>query len=56
MIDYKTLIKLVEKYNEEASRVFYKFKKADLEAESIILHFGHYSSFRRLEWEYSDEN
>lgn len=28
MIDYKTLIKLVEKYDEEASRVFNKLQKA----------------------------
>ena len=27
MTDYKTLIKIVEKYDEEASRVFYKLKK-----------------------------
>ena len=56
MIDYKTFIKLVEKYNEEASRVFNKLKTADQEVEADILHFGHYSSFERLEWEYSDEN
>ena len=54
--DYKTFIKIVEKYNEEASRVFYKLKKADIEAEAKILRFMHYSSFRRLEWEFSDEN
>ena len=54
--DYKTFIKIVEKYDEEASRVFYKLKKADLEAEAKILRFGRYSSFRRLELECSDEN
>lgn len=56
MTDYKTLIKVIEKYNEEASRIFYKLKTADQEATAGILHFGCYSSFRRLEWEYSDEN
>lgn len=56
MIDYKTLIKLVEKYDEEASRVFKKLKKADQEAKTSVLHYGKYSSFERIEWDYSDEN
>ena len=56
MIDYKTFIKIVEKYDEEASRVFYKLKKADLEAEAKILHYGHYGTFERVEWDYSNEN
>lgn len=56
MIDYKTLVKLVEKYDEEASRVFKKLKKADQEAKTSILHYGKYSSFERIEWDYSDEN
>jgi hypothetical protein len=56
MIDYKTLIKLVEKYDEEASRVFSKLQKADLEAITGILHYGRYGAFERIEWDYSDEN
>ena len=56
MIDFKTLIKFVEKYNEEASRVFYKLKKADQEAETDILYFGRYSSFEELELVYFDDN
>lgn len=55
-IDYKTLIKLVEKYDEEASRVFRKLQKADQEAKTDILHYGHYGAFERIEWDYSDEN
>lgn len=55
-IDYKTLIKLVEKYDEEALRVFNKLKKADQEAKTSILHYGNYSSFERIEWDYSDED
>lgn len=55
-IDYKTLIKLVEKYDEETPRVFNKLKKADQEAKTSILHYGHYSAFERIEWDYSDEN
>ena len=55
-IDYKTLIKLVEKYDEEASRVFDKLQKADQEAKTGILHYGHYGAFERIEWDYSDEN
>lgn len=56
MIDYKTLIKLVEKYDEEASRVFNKLQKADQEAKTGILYYGHYGAFERIEWDYSDEN
>ena len=55
-IDYKTLIKLIEKYDEEASRVFNKLKKADQEAKTGILHYGNYGTFERVEWDYSDEN
>ena len=55
-IDYKTLIKLIEKYDEEASRVFSKLQKADQEAKTSILHYGHYGDFERIEWDYSDEN
>lgn len=55
-IDYKTLIKLVEKYEEEASRVFDKLQKADQEAKTSILDYGRYGTFERIEWDYSDEN
>ena len=55
-IDYKTLIKLIEKYDEEASRVFDKLQKADQEAKTGILHYGTYGTFERVEWDYSDEN
>lgn len=55
-IDYKTLIKLIEKYDEEASRVFNKLQRADLEAKTSILHFENYSAFERINWDYSDEN
>ena len=55
-IDYKTLIKLVEKYDEEASRVFNKLERADHEAKTGILHYGSYSTFERIEWDYSDED
>ena len=37
MIDYKTLIKLVEKYDEETSRVFNKLKKADMELIALLI-------------------
>ena len=55
-IDYKTLIKLIEKYDEEASRVFDKLQKADQEAKTGVLHYGHYGAFERIEWDYSNEN
>ena len=56
MIDYKTLLKFVEKYDEEATRIFYKLQEADQEAKAGILRYGHYSNFEKIEWEYSDEN
>ena len=56
MIDYKTLLEFVEKYDEEATRIFYKLQEADQEAKAGILHYGNYSNFERIEWEYSDEN
>ena len=56
MNEYKTLIKLVEKYDEAASRVFSKLQKADQEAGTGILHYGSYGTFERIEWDYSDEN
>ena len=56
MIDYKTLIKLVDKYEEESLRIFSKLKKADREANTCIIRYGHYSAFDRLEWDCSDEN
>lgn len=56
MIDYKTLLEFVEKYEEEATRIFYKLQEDDQEAKAGILHYGNYSNFERIEWEYSDEN
>ena len=55
MIDYKTLLELVEKYDEEVRRIFDKLKEADQEAKTGILQYGYYSEFERIEWEYSDE-
>ena len=56
MTDYNTLIKLVEKYNEETLRIFSKLKNACQIARSRILRYGYYSQFERIEWNYSDEN
>ena len=56
MIDYKTLIKLVEKYDEETSRVFNKLQKADQEAKTNVIQYGTAAYFERVEWEESDEN
>lgn len=55
-IDYKTLFKLVEKYDEEALRIFNKLGKASQEAKISVLKFGSHSDFERIEWEDSDEN
>lgn len=55
MIDYKTLFELVEKYDEEATKIFNKLKEADLEVKAGILQFGYYSDFERIEWDDSYE-
>ena len=55
-IDYKTLLELVEKYNEEVSRIFNKLKNACQLARVSIIRYGYYSNFERIEWKYSDEN
>ena len=54
-MDYKTVLEFIGKYDEEATRVFNKLQDADLKAETGILHYGYYSEFERIEWEYSDE-
>lgn len=55
MIDYKALLELVEKYDEEVRRIFDKLKEADLEVKAGILQFGYYSDFERIEWDDSYE-
>ena len=55
MIDYKTLFELVEKYDEEATRIFNKLKEADLEIKAGVIQFGYYSDFERIEWDDSYE-
>ena len=54
-IDYKTLLELLEKYDEEATRVFNKLREADKEAKATILDYGRYSVFQRTEWYCSNE-
>ena len=54
-IDYKTLLEFVEKYDEEATRIFNKLKEADHEAKAIVLDYGRYSVFERTEWYCSNE-
>ena len=54
-IAYKALLEFVEKYNEEATRIFNKLKEADHEANAIILDYGRYSVFERTEWYCSNE-
>ena len=55
MIDYKTLLELVEKYDEEATRIFNKLKEADLEVKAGVIQFGYNSDFERIEWDESYE-
>ena len=56
MIDYKTLISAVDKYSDEADRIFNKLHRADLEAKTCIIEYGKYATMERIEWEFSDEN
>ena len=55
-IDYKTLFESVEKYDDEATRVFNKLQDADLKAETNILRYGYDSGFERIEWDESYED
>ena len=56
MIDYKTLISAVDKYDDEADRIFNKLHRADLEAKTNIIEYGKYATMERVEWDFSDEN
>lgn len=56
MIDYKTLISAVDKYSDEADRIFNKLHRADLEAKTNIIDYGKYATMERIEWDFSDEN
>ena len=56
MNDYKILIELLEKYKEEATRIFNKLKEANQEARTGILQYGRYSVFGRIEWDCLNEN
>ena len=56
MNDYKILIELLEKYNEETIRVFKKLQMADQEAKTGILQYGCYSVFGRTEWYCTNKN
>ena len=56
MIDYKTLISAVDKYDNEADRIFNKLHSADLEAKTNIIEYGKYATMERIEWDVSDEN
>ena len=56
MNDYKILIELLEKYKEEATRIFNKLKEANQEARTGILQYGRYSVFGIIEWDCFNEN
>ena len=49
MIDYKTLISAVDKYSDEADRIFNKLHRADLEAKTCIIEYGKYATMERIE-------
>lgn len=55
-IDYKTLIKLLKRYDKEIARIFNKLQKANHETKANILDCGRYSVFGRTEWYCSNEN
>jgi len=54
-IDYKTLLKNIDTYEEEICRVFEKLHKEDLKAKTDIVSYGSSASFERVEWDMSDE-
>lgn len=54
--DYRLLKEIVNKYSDEAYRIFEKLKKEDLKSKTNIIKFGSYSSFEGVEWEDSDED
>lgn len=56
MNDYRTLIELLEKYKEEAKRIFNKLKEANQETRTGILQYGRYSVFGKIEWDCFNEN
>ena len=55
MNDYKTLLELLEKYNEEAIRVFKSYKGWP-GGKTDILQYGCYSVFGRIEWYCANKN
>jgi predicted transcriptional regulator len=55
MIDYKTLIKCIDKYKEEAKRIFNRLYRADIDAKTDIIDYND-ATFERIEWGYSNEN
>ena len=48
MNNYKILIELLEKYKEEATRIFNKLKEVNQEARTGILQYGRYSVLGEL--------
>ena len=54
-IDYQTLIKHIDAYEEEICRIFEKLHKEDLKVKTNILSYGSSASFERVEWDMSDE-
>lgn len=55
-IDYGLLIETINKYSDEALRIFDKLHSEDLRAKSYIIQYGSYACFENVEWEESDEN
>ena len=59
MIDYKTLLELVEKYDEEVRRIFDKLQEVDLEAKAGVRYDSDYDEDVMKAWKnhklYSDE-
>lgn len=55
LIDYQTLIKHIDTYEEEICRIFEKLHKEDLKAKTDIISYGSSAAFERVEWDMSDE-
>lgn len=55
-IDYRLLIEAINKYSDEARRIFEKLHSEDLKSKTHIIQYGSYACFDGIEWEDPDEN
>ena len=54
-IDDKLLIETINRYSDEALRIFDKLHSEDLKSKTDIIKYSSSACFERIEWEDSDE-